>query len=412
MDRGSATRCEILQAASAEDWALVERLLPRIDSAVEEDADLARAAGLALTELGTRPFDAKRLTDGVGYLEAAWDQGRRDKRLFWRLVWAQYRLGRQADAVGVASEYVDGTRDADERVTAGGFLCMAREVLGEYEAALRGHRQCLSGLGEMASVEAKLMSYCNGHVAATYGRQGASRDWIKEAQALWDAAPEGMRTCEKAELVLVGAGLAADADRGEQGAEACRMAIAYGEGLLAGTQRGGCEDRLSTLTTAGRLQGHMLWLYWVAGLEEKAEAAMEAARAAGRELREGATAPGVDASSWLDAAFTTFHNVGMVCRRFGRREQALVLMKEAEQVAQRPFGPTFYALAALVLEAGGDKKQSLYYLRRIAEDKEWAYGGLCARPQEEFLRDHAFEAVRDDPEFRSVVDALREEASR
>jgi len=84
------------------------------------------------------------------------------------------------------------------------------------------------------------------------------------------------------------------------------------------------------------------------------------------------------------------------------------LLQDAVELVPHAGGPTFYALAALVLETGGDKKDSLAYLRRIKEDHRYAYGGLCTSVQKGFREDPAFEAVRDDPEFLAVVNSMRD----
>jgi hypothetical protein len=64
----------------------------------------------------------------------------------------------------------------------------------------------------------------------------------------------------------------------------------------------------------------------------------------------------------------------------------------------------FY-LAAAILQTGGEEEEALRFLRRVGEERPWACSGV---PQQEFSRDPAFEAARDDPEFLAVVNGWRE----
>jgi len=351
------------------------------------------------------------LEEGVRHLQAAWRGGLRDPDVAWALLETCYSLGRQADATEVAADYIEASPDPNEKLRAAAFGAMSLEVRGDYEKAVSFFHSALVEAGEHADPKVQLESYLNGHVAAAYGRTGRSLEWMDSAFRLWEAIRAADRSWEMGEQLLMSAGMAAHRESGARQGEAISKAIGFGESLLKAAVEDSGADSLTRLTREGRTECHLLWLYHVRGHQEGTARALRGAKDAAAKLVAGSEEAGADRDRWRGAAFTVLHNAGLVCRGFGEKHEALPLLRQAEQVATRPFGPTFYALAALVLETGGDKRESLHYLRRIAEDRGRAYGGLCVRPQETFASDPAFREVRDDPAFIAVIRWLREATS-
>jgi len=395
-----------LAALSARDWQAALDEVRRSGLPPEKHPDLAFGAGVALIVPGRRPFNPRRMSEGAELLLRAWEGGRHDPETVWLLRATLADLGEHSRITPILARYMEETQDPNERVKAGAYLAGAWWAVGDYAAAVAAHRACMTGLGEQPDVAAKLDSYL--HAAVAYAQHGVGLEWLEKTLELWNSAPEDVKTLESA-ISLLDAVQVVALDEGEQVDRRREMAVQYGEDLLRDPRLEDREDRLTALSAKGRINVGMFRIYSLMGLHEKAKAALDTAKAVANEVVRGAEALGADRDAWRDAAFVILANAGQLCRFAGRTHEALALLKQAEQVGTYPCGPIFFGLVALILQTGGDNQESLHYLRRVAEDKRWAYSGF---PQKEFFQDPAFESVRNDREFLAVINGLREAASQ
>jgi RNA polymerase sigma-70 factor (ECF subfamily) len=372
----------------------------------EKYPDLAYAAGAAWTLLGQKPFNPRFISDGVDLLQRAWESGRRDADTVWQLARTLSNLGEHARIPPILAPRMEETTDPNERVQAGALLAGTWQMLGDYAAAVNAHRTSLAGLGEQADLGTRLDSYLR--VALAYVRQGAGLEWLDRTLQLWHSAPENVRTLERA-VQLLGAASVTLRDEGRPTERTRELVVQCGEELMRDPRLNDRKDRLSALGYKGRIHVKMFRTYSLAELAENAQAALDTARSIAEELISGAEVPGGDRDAWQDAAFTILHNAGISCIHAGRKQDALALLRQAEKVATWARGLTFFSLAALILDTGGDRQEALGYLRRVAETPAWAYAGY---PQKFFLEEPAFAPVRNDPEFLAVINGLREAASQ
>jgi len=394
----------VLAAVSAGEWRAALEEVRRSGLPPEEYPDLAYGAGLAQTVLGWEPFDPRVLAEGADLLLRALERGRGDATAVWRAVSALNALGEYSRIPPALARYMEETQDPDERVKAGARLTATWEILGDHAAAVEAHRASLTGLGERADLAAKLDSYLHNATALAYARHGAGPEWLDTTGRLWNSAPESVRTLERAETLVSSA--VTVARQGDGQAERAReLTLQFAEELLRDPRLEEGPDRLAGLRAKGGMHLEMLRLYSLLGLAEKAQTALDTAREAAEELVRGAEEAGADAEAWREAAFVTMANAGILARYFGSKQEALALLRRAEALAAAtsPVSPVLFHLAAGILETGGDKQEALHYLRRVAEDKPWGYSRF---PQGEFLRDPAFEGVREDPEFMAVINGM------
>jgi RNA polymerase sigma-70 factor (ECF subfamily) len=398
----------VMAAVAAGDYQAALEEVRRSGLPPEQHPDLTYGAGVARVVLAREPFSPRDSLEGAELLMRAWEGGRRDPQTVWLLVATLNDVGEYNRIPPILTRYVEETRDPDERVKAGAYLASAWEMLGDHAAAADAHSAAMDGLGEQADLPAKLDSYVFHPVAVAYAHHGRGVEWLASTLRLWNSAPESVGTLERALSLLCAAEAVAVVDGGERTRQ---LALQYGEELLRDPRLEDSEDRLTALSTRGRVSAEMLRLYSMNGLPEKAQAALDTAKAAVAELIRETEGRDVDRKAWREAAFVILANAGILCRYLGRKQDALALLGEAEQIAAATStsSPVFFQLAALILETGGDRQEALHYLRRMTEDRRWACSGF---PQKEFLRDPAFEPVRRDDEFLSVIDSLREAAAR
>jgi tetratricopeptide (TPR) repeat protein len=390
-------RSELLAAADKEEWRRVLDLVDGLgDEAVQGDPPLARATGIAAEALARSPFDRALLARAEGYLTTAWELGSRDSGVLWPLARARYSLAMHREAADVLERYLEETPDAEERVRAGAFLGQVWDVLEEHAAAVDAHQRSLDGPGGAASPAVRLESYLNAHLARAYGRAGCGHTWRQEALGLWETLPEVERSIGRAVYLLRGADLSAG------GSDGLPIAVALGEALLG---------RFEPMAPTGTVRdiGHLCDLYTDlfvlchrSGMPERAAELRAAAKGAIEAIREPARCCADENRLRCDLARTQLHNLGYQCREAGQPREALALFRESTAIPPVN-GPTWFFLAALTLETGGDRQESLAHLRRAAQDPDWAPKGACDSLRRAFSADPAFAAVRDDPQFLAVV---------
>lgn len=399
MNGSESIRDEVLVAAAAADWRRILEFVEGVDELIEGHPELARAVGLAAAAVGCCPFDPDMLRKAIKYLSVAWYQGSRGPEVTWPLVRAQYDLGLLVEADSLLTAYIDETEDPNERVRAGGFLGQVKEVCQDYRAAVAAHQASLAGLGRTADETVRLDSYLNAHLARAYGRAGHSLKWTAGAMACWETLADADRTADRSLGLLRGADLSSG-DGGD-----LRPAIALGEHLIQLFDPPGAQTSPGAWASLGELRIELFGLYHRAGLHEKATAMLASARTMIEELRQSCDRHTGEATDLDGILRLLLHNLGYQCRQAGRPHDALALMREVEQVPP-VIGPTYFFLAALTLETGGDKRDSLAYLRRSAEDRYWVTDGACCSLRSAFFSDPAFEQVREAPEFLAIVEAL------
>lgn len=287
---------------------------------------------------------------------------------------------------------------------------MAWEVLGDCETAVKAHRNSLDRLGEYADIRIKLDSYQNGHVVSAYSQTGKGREWIDNVLDLCENAPADLLDPDNWFYLINGFCanlLPQDAERRNR---SCAFIDKIYESDVAGFHVYG-EGVAQKVIEIGSVLFLLFYrFYSLVERDDKALNALEKAKAMAEDLFIRATKANYTDKAVNEAAFVGLMHLGM----FGDPidiEEALDFMRKADKVANSPCGPHAFWLSAMILESGGDRQEALHYLRRVAEDKKWAYGGMCVRPQEEFYKHRAFASVREDPEFITIIESLRQQAS-
>jgi RNA polymerase sigma-70 factor (ECF subfamily) len=390
----------VLAAVSGGDWQAALDEVRRSGLPPEQYPELAWGAGVAGSALARQdPFDTPLLREGARLLLRVWEGGRRDEVTVVELAEALIALGEYGRVPPILAPFVEETPDPNLRVRVAGRVVVAWWMLGDYAAVVKAHRAALAGAGERADLEVKLDSYAQ--VGLAYAQQGAGLEWLEEVQHLWHAAPEAVWTPMRAWMLL--ASTVRTAVNSQEVESTRARALQFCQDLLQDPRFEDAPDRPAALGARGRMWVEMFRLYSLVGSPDKAESALRTAKAVAQDLLRGGEEPGADRDVWREAASGILHNAGFVCRSLGRKQEALALLREV--VTIWPFPPTFLGLAALIIETSGDRQEALRCLRRVAEDTRWVASGF---PQQEFLRDPAFEAVRDDPEFLAVVNGWRE----
>jgi tetratricopeptide (TPR) repeat protein len=387
----------IRQAFSEGNCSEVIALASKLDLAHDEDADLAFIVAKSYIELGRLPFNENMLSAAVEWLSALWSMGNRSPEVVWPLAWALYDLGKFESALSFLSKYVQDTPDPSEHVRAGEYLAQVEDVLGKYRRAVNIHQASLRGLGARADSIVRLRSYLNAHVAHAYGQAKRGRIWMREALDCWEVLEDTTRTIHLAVWLLRGADLAANSNM-----DTVRL-ITVGEHFLEIFQRPAALAELGALCS---LQTDMFEICHRAGTTDKAARMLSAAKTSIQQIM-GHKDRDEDQQPADELLYEMYHNLGCQCRKAGFKREALDFLYKAEGCASRASGPTYFFLAALTLETTGDKSAALNLLRRAAEDRLWAYEGRCESLRSACSSDAAFDGIRNDPEFLTIVDGLR-----
>jgi len=179
--------------------------------------------------------------------------------------------------------------------------------------------------------------------------------------------------------------------------------IAMGERFLQEFQ---LPVGLAELGALCSLQTDMFEICQRAGCTDKAAWMLSAAKATIKQIARHSEED-ADPEPAEELLYEMHHNLGCQCRKAGLKDEALDSLYKAEGCKCRTLGPTYFFLAALTLETTGDRSAALGFLRRAAEDRKWAYEGQCESLRSACESDAAFDCIRDDPEFLSMIDGLR-----
>lgn len=397
--------------AKQKQWqAVIEHLPTEIN--LTDDIQLIKLAGMAYAY----QYDALLAEKSVKYLSFVWNKSEQQADVFWALMESMHTIGKREQSIPIIKTYLKNIKNPNEYVDANAWLAMIYEILSKDALAIKTHQDALMGLGAKADDVTKANSYINSHVRCAYQKTGRTQEWVTPVMSLWHCLADKNKPFQKRFMLLYGIALNIKdyASRVDSDVQAVIDFFNTEVRIVENTTNMDDPEQISNLASIYTTQ----YVFYInlSNLTEANNAFLQASNFANRLYQKTAEAINKQDASFkhfAPFAYRSLHNLSSVAKDY-KHPQTISLLKKAVEIAIElnkqgkgyPVGITYYNLSACLLSLENDKEQSLHYLRKIAEDSYWGYGGLCLNAEKMFKTDEAFKHVQDDKDYLAVFRML------